>query len=372
MMPARLWNSIRSELDSHKPQLRYCLRLTLAGLLAFGLAQFFNFPLRGLWAVLTAIVVTQASVGASLQATAEYVIGTLGGAVYASAIALIVPHQTLPTLTLALALSVGPLALLAALNPKFRVAPFTAVIVLFVSNEFRQSPLESAAYRALEVVLGGLSAILVSVLILPERAAQRALAAAADILRHFADVLPALVLRLTHTLDLEAMHKLQDNLGTAVTSFQGIADEVKRERLTAFIEEPDHGSLARTLLRLRHDLVILGRAAGALLPVKLGKRLDPSLDAISTTMRNDLQQCADALLARAPPPSLDAVDQACAAYARDFTALRTDGLTRDLSSHEAERVFALGFALEQLRRDLGDLHRCVGELAIVPKKKREK
>ncbi len=75
-------------------------------------------------------------------ATAEYVVGTLGGAIYASAVALLVPHQTMPALTLALAVSIAPLALLAALDPKFRVAPFTAVLVLFVSKGFHQSPLE--------------------------------------------------------------------------------------------------------------------------------------------------------------------------------------------------------------------------------------
>jgi hypothetical protein len=41
-----------------------------------------NIPLGGLWTVLTAVVVTQMSVGGSLKATTEYFTGTLGGAVY--------------------------------------------------------------------------------------------------------------------------------------------------------------------------------------------------------------------------------------------------------------------------------------------------
>lgn len=367
MALARFW-SLVSELGEHKPQLRYCLRVTAVGLLTFGLAQFFRFPLHGLWAVLTGIVVIQASIGASLQAITEYVIGTLGGAIYASAIVLLVPHETMPTLIMALVLCITPLALLAAFNQKFRVAPFTAVIVLFVSNEFRQSPLESASYRVLEVMLGGLCAILVSTVILPERAHSRALAAAADILEHFADVLPPLIMRLTHPLDIEAMHRLQDKLGAAITGLEGIAIEVKRERVTAFAQEPDPASLSRTLLRLRHDLVILGRAAGALLPGQINKRLSPSLDEISKSVSEDFRQCGLALLARQAAPSLDAEDQAFEAYAAARSALRKDGLTRDLSSQEVERVFALGFALEQLRRDVGDLHRCVSELAKMPKK----
>jgi uncharacterized membrane protein YccC len=368
-MLARFWGLIRSEFHEYKSQLRYCLRLTLSGLLAFAVAQPFNFPLHGLWAVLTAIVVTQASIGASLQATTEYVIGTLGGAIYAGAIALLVPHQTMPMLIFALVLSVVPLAFIAALNPKFRVAPFTAVIVLFLSNEFREGPLESAIYRVVEVMLGGLSAIIIALLILPERAAQRALGAAASILENFAKVLPALMAGFTHALDIEALHRLQDDLGTAIVGFQGIAAEVERERLTSFIEDLDQGSLSRTLLRLRHDLVILGRAAGAPLPEQLFPRLNPLLQELSTITSNDLRQCAAALLAHQSPPGLDDFDAVFVSYEAEFAALRKDGLTRDLSAHDVERVFALGFALEQLHRDVGDLHRCVSEASKTLKKK---
>lgn len=360
---AKIRARLRSELAEHKPQLRFCLRITLAGLLAFCVAQPLNLPLRGLWAVLTAVIVTQASIGGSLQASAEYVVGTVCGAIYASAIALLVPHHTLPALTGALALSIAPLALLAAFNTKFRVAPFTAVIVLLVSNEFRQSPIESGAYRILEVLLGGLSAIAISVLVLPERAHARALEAAANLLHRFADVLPALLAGFKQPLDIETLHHLQDDLGAAITNFQAIAVEVKRERLTSFVAESDHASLSRTLLRLRHDLVILGRAAGVPLPEPFVSRLEPLIGSVGQCTMKILREDADALVARRPPPALAPADAAYQLYAEEFAQLRKEGATRSLSAHEVERIFALGFALEQLHRDLGDLQRCVTEAA---------
>jgi uncharacterized membrane protein YccC len=297
------------------------------------------------------------------------VVGTLCGAIYASAIDVLVPHATMPALTAALALSIAPLALLAALNPKFRVAPFTAVIVLFVSSEFRQSPIDSAIYRVLEVMLGGVSAILVSVLILPERAHARALKAASRILERLAEVLPQLLVGFTRERDAAAMVRLQNELGAAVTGFQGMAAEVKSERLTSLVPEPDHASLSRTLLRLRHDLVILGRAAAAPLPAAFAKRLAPLLMRIGDSTSDDLRASAAVLLARRLPPSLAAVDAAYAAYTQEFAALRQEGFTRTLDAQEVERVFALGFALEQLRQNLVDLHRCVSESARVPKGK---
>jgi uncharacterized membrane protein YccC len=156
--------------------------MTVAALLAFALAQVLTIPLHGLWAVLTAVVVTQMSVGGSLRATAEYVIGTLAGAIYASAVGLLVPHTTAMALAALLALTIAPLAFAVALNPSFRVAPFTAALVLLISGQLGEGPIESALYRLLEVALGGAVAVTVSLLVFPQRAHGLGLDAAARIL----------------------------------------------------------------------------------------------------------------------------------------------------------------------------------------------
>ena len=86
MTRAGPWNQARIQVRAYRAQFRFCLRVTVAALLAFALAQVLTIPLHGLWAVLTAVVVTQMSVGGSLRATAEYVVGKLSGAIYASAL----------------------------------------------------------------------------------------------------------------------------------------------------------------------------------------------------------------------------------------------------------------------------------------------
>src|SRR3979411_2281943 len=107
------WTRLRIQIRDLRPQPRLCLRVTVAALVSFVLGKSLNIPLGGLWAVLTAVVVTQASVGGSLKATIEYLTGTLGGAVYAGVIAvLILPANEISHL---IAL-VAPLALLAAIN----------------------------------------------------------------------------------------------------------------------------------------------------------------------------------------------------------------------------------------------------------------
>jgi uncharacterized membrane protein YccC len=153
------WEQFRTLVSAHRAQLRFCLRVTVAGLLAFAVAQVLTIPLHGLWVVLTAVVVTQMSAGGSLRATGEYIIGTFGGAVYAAITGLLIPHTTAIAQAGVLALTIAPLALAAALNPNFRVAPFSAVLVLLISGQLSEGPIESALYRVAEVALGGVIAV---------------------------------------------------------------------------------------------------------------------------------------------------------------------------------------------------------------------
>jgi uncharacterized membrane protein YccC len=354
---------IRDLIRSHRPQLRFCLRMTVAALMALTIVQGLALPLHGLWTVLTAVVVTQLSVGGSLRATIEYVVGTLGGAVYAGAMGALIPHSTAIAQDLVLALTIAPLALAAAINPNFRVAPFSAVLVVLLSGELGQSPVESALIRFSEVALGGAVAVFVSVLVFPERAHGLARGAAAQILTKMAEVLAKLLSGFTRNLDTAAMTDLQGDLGASVTAFQAIASEAKRERMVPFAREPDPAALSRTLVRLRHDLVILGRAAAMPLLDAFAERLGPPLARVSTEASEFLLLSAAALANRRSPPPCDQVEASISAYESEVALLRSEGLTRALSTSEVERLFALGFALEQLRHNFADLARCLHELA---------
>jgi len=356
---AAIWDWARTQVSTCRAPLRFCLRMTVAALLSFALAQVLTVPLHGLWAVLTAVVVTQTSVGGSLRATSEYVIGTLGGAIYASAVGVLVPHTTELAMAGVLALAVAPLAYAAMINPRFRVAPFTAVTVLLISSQLGEGPIVSALYRLLEVMLGGAVAVTVSLLVFPERAYGLGLDAAARILDQMAQVLPELLAGFTRKIDIAELRRIQDETGRAVTAFQAIAAEAKRERMVNFGAEPDTGPLSRTLLRLRHDFVIIGRAGAVPLPTSIAECLGPPLTQIGVSASDYLHSSAGALASRRPPPSIKPVEAALEAFSLEISALRSEGLTRTLSSAEVEHLFALGFALEQLHQNFCDLERCI-------------
>jgi uncharacterized membrane protein YccC len=228
---ATAWRWLLAKVRDRRTQLRLCLRVTVAALASFVLAQLFTIPLAGLWAVLTAVVVTQMSLGGSLKATIEYSVGTLGGAVYAGTIATLVPHYDEISLLAVLALAVAPLALLAAVDPHFRVGPFTAVIVVLGASGTHTDPIGSAFYRVLEVALGGVTGLMVSFLVLPARAHVLVIDAAADMLGLLARALPDLFSGFTQALDAAEVRRVQNSIGAAFARVDAVGAEAKREQI---------------------------------------------------------------------------------------------------------------------------------------------
>lgn len=346
-----------------KSRLRFCIRVTTSALLAFAVAHLLSIPLHGLWVVLTAVVLTQMSIGGSLQAVAEYVVGTIGGAVYAGAVAALVPQSSALLMALALALAIAPLAYAATLSPSFRVAPFTAVLVLMIASQLGEGPTASAFYRALEVALGGAVALAVSVLVFPARAHSLGLDAAAGVLEKLARALPQLFADVSKEVDPLANQRIQDEIGQAVDAFEAIAAEATRERLISLVTEPDPAVLMRTLLRLRHDLVIIGRSCSEPLSDEIARRIGLPLVRIGVAASDFLLASAAALKSRSSLPPAEPLAGELAAYTAEITAIREAGLTRALPISELERVFALGFALQQFQHDFSDLARCVQDWA---------
>ena len=357
-----LLTGLRAVARQRRVQLALSIRVAIAALASLALAQVLQLP-SPLWPVLTAVIVTQMSVGRSMKATFDYLVGTLGGAIYGGAIGVLIPHSNEIALLAVLALAVAPLALIAAINPRFSVAPITAIIVLLVPLMTHATQIASALDRLLEVALGGGTGFVVSVLFLPSKAHPLVTAAAARTLDQMARALGELLAGLTHGLEVDSLHRIQDGIGHALVQLNAIGAEAEHERLAGLAMGPDTGPLLRTLLRLRHDLVMIGRAAVTPLSEAFRTRLESPLAHAGVGFADYLRASGAALQAGRGPPALNAVESALDAYVAEVAALRGEGLTRALPGDAAERFFALGFALEQMHNNCKDLQRCVAEWA---------
>jgi hypothetical protein len=352
-------------LQSKKIELALSVRVTVAamGALVIALALGLKLPL---WAVLTSLIATQMSVGQSLKATRDYLLATLGGAVYGGAVAVLVPHNGEGALLAVLVLAVTPLAFIAAINPSLKAATVTAIIVLLLPTMNHGTPLASAVDRVLEVAVGALTGLAVSFLVLPSRAHHQIRLKAAAALELIAAALNEMMAGLTRGRDVEALHRLQDGIGTALVGLNAIGAEAERERAAHLTTGPYTGPLLRTVLRLRHDLVIIGRATAVPMPPELHARLDAPLANANQAIGGCLKQIAGVLRTGGDCPPISAVHAALQAYAAEVAMLRSEGMTRGLAGEDIERFFALGFSLEQMRRDMKDLERCAGAWAERP------
>jgi hypothetical protein len=160
----------------------------------------------------------------------------------------------------ALVVAVAPLSVLAASSAGFRIAPIAAIIVLLGAAGATLGPFGFAADCILKSGLGCAVAILVSILIVPAPASHAVLEAAAQVARLLADQLRALAPpfgdQAKADLDALVMRTRQ-----ALNRLETLVCEATREGWSHLAADaPGPEPLFRTLLRLRHDLVMLRRA----------------------------------------------------------------------------------------------------------------
>jgi len=346
----------------HRVQLRLATRMTIAALLAFAACRLLGLQ-QAQWAVLTAIIVMQASLGGSLKAAFDRFVGSLGGALWGVAIMALLPRDDLRAMGLALFAALAPLALLTAFRPTYRVAPITAVILLLTPSLEAAGPLFSAERRLMEIGIGSLVALAVAIFVLPARAhtvlarvGGRAAALMADLLEASAEVMAG-------KPPSAAIPSLHAAIRKALAEAEAAADEAVRERRNYLATGGDPRPLCRTLRRLLNDLSMIGRTVSGPEPGPACAELDRTTLNAAAAIAAFLRACGQAITDGGPAPSLDDVEARLREQADAVAGLRRAGATRDLSGEAVSRIFGRAFGFQQLQHNLQDLADRADELA---------
>lgn len=340
----------------HRVELALTMRMTVAAVTGLALAQALDLPLP-LWTVLTALIVTQMSIGRSLKTSIDYLVGTVGGTIYGGALSILIPHDTEVSLLLVLVLAVAPVALVAALKRNLNAVPVSAIIVVLMPAITHASPLSSAINRVLEVGLGVVVGLVVAFAVMPAGGHRLARQEGSRILDLLAQALGRVMSGPLTPEDVEGLRRVYDQVGQSITEFAASAAEGERERSARLSLEPDTQPLRRTLLSLRHDVVAAGRIArGPPLPEPIHGRMAPRLADIGRAGSAYLKASGIALAARLEAPDESELEEAFVAAMDEAGALRREGFTRELSDEDAGRFFTLAFALRDLRRTMRTLH----------------
>lgn len=340
-------------LQTRRTQLRLAVRMSVACVLTYGLCLLLGLK-QTYPAVLTAVIVMQASVGGSLKAMLDRFLGTSVGAVWSIAILVAFHWSGMRAPGVEMTAAVIPLSFLAALRPAYRVAPVTAII-LILTPDSAVEPLVPAVERVFGIALGSLVAFAISLLVLPSRAHESVTDAAGKAINSMADLVAILMNGLLGEADPAAIQSLHDQIRAALSQTEAAADETTRERSSWLSNAPDPQPLCRTLRRLRNDLALLGRAAAEPLPVAAHDILaPPSMQAAVAVA---------AFLHEGAAGSLAPVDAALSGVSAALTELRASGVARQLPDESVERIFGLAFAFEQIGQNVRDLADRVREIS---------
>jgi uncharacterized membrane protein YccC len=346
--------AVTSLLTQYRPQLRQCIRVTAAALVAYAVNLYFEFQ-QGYWIAFTAIIIVQANLGGSLRAAFERMTGTLAGAAYGALVITLMPHDTQPLFALTVILGLAPAGFAAAVSPMFRIAPITVAIMLFGNLAPDMPPVVFAEHRVAEIGMGCLIGLAMSVLVAPSRAHHVLAAGIGNILKQYADLLSiqaAMAARETEQAPVDARHAA---IRTAISKLDVICDEAKRERKSRLTGEPDPEPLLRMVRRIRNDLVMIGRAVMRPLPDAAQASLVEPFSGIAAQAGNLFAALATALPGRKKVAVSPGLDASFEAFAAAMSSLHQRHALDSLQESDTGRIFTLGFALEQLRRNLNDL-----------------
>ena len=336
------WTWLRGFFAQRLPKLirlhgRLVARLLIGANGAFFIAQTFGLA-QPFWSVVTALVVIQASVGGTVSAGIDRIVGTVVGAVVGALVGLLHAVSVAPALQLLLALV--PLAMVAAVRPGYRIAPITATIVILAGGEFHPFWL-GAAYRVMEISLGTVIGVLVSLLVLPAHAHQSIRKQCARALGPLADLLEAFLTERDQVRQ-NRVNLLNANVRAAIAAAEKAAQEA---RLEPGARHLDSGVELRALRRIHSDVIFVGRATHNWPPEAKWPALDAAIDTLEHTLRRALDGLSQAML-----------HQGSTGAVRDVDAAITQLI--DVLDHPpmplSPSVSILPFTLQTLRRDIMD------------------
>ena len=343
-----------------KAELRHAIRVSIAVGVTFAISILLRLP-QGYWAVFTAVIVVQASIGGTIAASRDRLIGTVVGA-FVGAGAVYLKGTTALDQGLVLCAVVAVLAFAAAVRPSLKVAPITAVIVI-IAGPHDVGPLHAALMRTAEITIGGVVGVCATLFIFPARAHDAAVDHLAKTMRQVADLLALHREQLNGVDVADSIQSTQVAIRTSLAAVEAAMSEAVHETASRLSDRDVPEAVPRTLWRIRGDVVTIGRALDARLPPTVLEHLRPAVSDLLAAQSDRLRACAAAIRNRTVLDKAQAMAVAHSGFQEAVETMRVQGLTDVLGFDVASRVFGLVFAQENLFANIGDLSDRVTEMA---------
>jgi uncharacterized membrane protein YgaE (UPF0421/DUF939 family) len=347
---------LKSFAASYMPGLKHATKTAIAAAASLYLAKFMKMP-EGYWAAITAIIVMQSNVGATLTASWTRLVGTAIGAVVAGVFV-----QFFGTSTLHFGIAVLLVVLicdLAGLADAYRLAGVTVAIVMLIN---RLAPAWAiAGERFLQVGLGIVVGILTSVLVWPSRARESLRAGLAEALSAMGALFQS-VIECNHAGDSRPIEEIRSHVKEILRRSDDLHVQAAHEG-TAYADREVVAVLmdrAGRLLETVDSLLSSGRGC-----FEGSYYLDfkPEIDRLGGEISEAFKQLARSVAEWRFHATWPDFTEMLSKLENKVSELRASGASTKYPLEEVLRFYSFLFTLKNLANELDHLHAASSRIA---------
>jgi uncharacterized membrane protein YccC len=350
-----------SFLSRNSAALKQGIKTGLAGLITYAIYIYWHMP-QGYWAVFTALVVTQVTLGASWKPALYRTIGSTAGAL-AAIILMVIFGLGYFRIGIELFLLGSIFGFLTVQHPSFSAAGFTAAIVL-VLGRIEGTPFHIGWLRVLYTVLGSAVAFGVAALIWPVRARETLREKLACILDGAGTLYRAVTAAAIEGIDNEQqVRELDRKLHDLRRGITQQMDEARSELAFSRFNQGAFQQIVEMTDQIRRRLTAMAEDSSLYVHARVGPGLIPSLPTVAGKTTQNFAALAKAIREQAKPPDSAELDAAVRALDADLHRLREQRVTSPFTLDRMLPFWALVFNLRELAQDLKQLESVLPELA---------
>lgn len=324
--------------------IKYGIKTALAALLSYSIASL-TAPDLGFWAVISAVIVMQRNVAASIQMCLYRLVGTAIGATMGMTALFIVP-ETVHWRLAAFLVTVGLCAYLKRYTNRFSMAAITVTIVM-LAPQASGDYIYYALFRVVEIAIGVCATFVVALLIWPHHASAELKERLQDQFIRCADKYDIIVnsfMALTCDSCKEMLIDLEDEIHYNRELFRGY---LRHERLfvdddsamldikiETLVQSVEH---LHTMLHVVHELHDSNYCIA--MEAEIRKVVKESQDVMRSIGRNSI-------------PDPRKLELALYSADRRLDSLRADGMIQRISMRDMMQIVSFYHSVQQLGEDL--------------------
>jgi uncharacterized membrane protein YccC len=333
--------------------LKQGIKTGLAGLITYTIYIGWHMP-QGYWAVFTALVVSQVTLGASWKPALYRTIGSTAGALAAMLLMMVVGTGTF-RVGVVLFLLASLFGVLTVQHPSFSAAGFTAAIVL-VLGRIEGSPFHIGWLRVLYTLLGSFVAFAVGALIWPIHAREILRHKIADILDGAGALYRAVTAAALQGVDnRQQVLELDRELHDLRRGISQQMNEARSELAFSRFNQDAFQQFVAAADQLRRRLTSMAEDSSLYMHAQIEPALVPSLPSVVERTAQAIAAVAEAVRTQGTPLNAAEVENAIRDLNADLAKLRARRMTAPFALDRMLPFWALIFNLRELAQDLKHL-----------------